>query len=148
VFSLNQKEEKLFSLIKVIVLVNLPMSIANNEHMREFGGMITTMKALTSEQYFYYDRGLEEVINECRRITKFFKNNKAAACLRRVECKQKPRLPVETRWSSNIYVLNSYLITLHFSTKQLISKTAQKFIHPLAATSKTSSTKSLQQISN
>ena len=47
---------------------------------------ILAIKALTSEQYFYYDRGLGEVINECRRITKFFKNNKAAACLRRVEC--------------------------------------------------------------
>ena len=43
VFSLNQKEEKLFSLIKVIVLVNLPISIANNEHIREFGGMIDTL---------------------------------------------------------------------------------------------------------
>ena len=37
VFSLSEKEEKLFSLIKVIVLVNMPIS---NRHMREFGGMV------------------------------------------------------------------------------------------------------------
>ena len=43
VFSLNEKEEKLFCLIKVIVLVNLPISIANNKHMREFGGMIDSL---------------------------------------------------------------------------------------------------------
>ena len=40
VFSLSEKEEKLFSLIKVIVLVNMPISISNNRHMREFGGMV------------------------------------------------------------------------------------------------------------
>ena len=59
------------------------------------------MKALTNDEYMFYDRELHTAINECRRLAKFFKNNKAAACLRRVDCKQKPRLPVETRWSSN-----------------------------------------------
>ena len=78
---------------------------------------ILSMKALTSEQYFYYDRGLEEVINECRRFTKFFKNNKAAACLRRVECHAKPRLPVETRWSSNFICVKFVFDNLKFLFK-------------------------------
>ena len=40
VLSLNQREEKIFNLIKVIVLANMPISIANNEHMRELSGMV------------------------------------------------------------------------------------------------------------
>ena len=34
------REEKILNLIKVIVLANMPIFIANNEHMREFGGMV------------------------------------------------------------------------------------------------------------
>jgi len=80
---------------------------------------ILSMKALTSDQYFHYDRGLEEVIDECRRITKFFKNNKAAACLRRVECHAKPRLPVETRWSSNFICVKFVYENLKFLFKAI-----------------------------
>ena len=40
VLSLNQREEKLYISIKVIISANIPTSIANSEHMREFGGMV------------------------------------------------------------------------------------------------------------
>ena len=76
VFSLSEKEEKLFSLIKVIVLVNMPISISNNRHMRGFGGMVdssivhsNTARGVLSEM-----RLLVEAIiaNEIVRVTTLF----------------------------------------------------------------------------
>ena len=84
------------------------------------------MKALPSDDIMFYDRELNIAIIECRRLAKFLKNNKTAACLRRVDCKQKARLPVETRWSSNYSCMKFVNDNLPFLRKAIALKDCPK----------------------